>query len=342
MARKVRIQYPGASYHIFNRGNRREPIFRSNHDSTLFLRTIGETCERTGWIIISYILMRNHYHILLETPEGNLVDGMKWFQSTYTQRFNRRHGVVGHLFQGRYKALIIDPKECEYFLSVSDYIHLNPVRAGLLDKKNPQLSKYKWSSYIYYLKSSGKRPKWLQPGKIFEELKLKKDNISGRKKYAERMNLLVSQLLKTKGKKQFEEEWNRLRQGWYLGDDKFKEKLLKYTREIINGKKRESYTGDSKRSHDEQTAVELMEKALKLFSIKRTDLQLMKKSDPKKQVIAWLLKTKTSVPNIWIAEQLHMGFRTSISNAVKNIRENKNKELKNLHAILTNTLQLSD
>src|SRR4030043_1613235 len=130
MARKVRIQYPGASYHSSNRGNRREPIFRSNHDYTLFLRTIGETCERTGWKIISYILMRNHYHILLETPEGNLVDGMKWFQSTYTQRFNRRHGVVGHLFQGRYKALIIDPKECENLLSVSDYIHLNPVRAG--------------------------------------------------------------------------------------------------------------------------------------------------------------------------------------------------------------------
>jgi len=95
------------------RGNRQEAIFRDDKDHERFLDTLGEVAERNGWLIHAFVLMGNHYHLLLETPEPNLVDGMRWFQSTYTQRFNARHKVWGHLFQGRYKALPVD--QGEYF-----------------------------------------------------------------------------------------------------------------------------------------------------------------------------------------------------------------------------------
>ena len=98
MPRKIRIEYPGAIYHVMSRGDHQEAIFRDAEDRARFLDTFGEACEKTGWRVHAYVLMGNHYHLLLETPEPNLSVGMKWFQSTYTQRFNSRHKVFGHLF----------------------------------------------------------------------------------------------------------------------------------------------------------------------------------------------------------------------------------------------------
>jgi putative transposase len=106
MARTVRIEYPGAVYHVMCRGDRREEIFRGDADRELFLTTLAQMCGRTGMLIHSYVLMSNHYHLLLETPEANLVAGMKWFQGTYTQRFNRGHRVSGHLFQRKRKGSV--------------------------------------------------------------------------------------------------------------------------------------------------------------------------------------------------------------------------------------------
>ncbi len=132
MARPLRIQYPGAVYHIMARGSHGQAIFADNPDRKRFLETLEEACQKTGWLIHAYMLMDNHYHLLVETPEGNLVAGMKWLQSAYTQRYNGRHKVFGHLFQGRYKAIIVDGEEPLYFQVVSTYIHLNPARAGLI------------------------------------------------------------------------------------------------------------------------------------------------------------------------------------------------------------------
>src|SRR5688572_20357053 len=98
MARKLRVEYPGAIYHVLSRGDRRENIFLSDDDRLLFLRTLEETCEKTGWFVLAYCLMRNHFHLVIETPRANLVAGMKWFLGTYTARFNRRHKQFGHLF----------------------------------------------------------------------------------------------------------------------------------------------------------------------------------------------------------------------------------------------------
>src|SRR5215203_5003085 len=107
MPRKLRIEYEGAIYHVINRGDRREAIFRDDSDRELFLETLGQACAKTGWQVHAYCLMANHFHMVIETPQANLVAGMKWFLGTYTSRFNRKHKVFGHLFSGRYKALMV-------------------------------------------------------------------------------------------------------------------------------------------------------------------------------------------------------------------------------------------
>jgi REP element-mobilizing transposase RayT len=106
MARKPRIEYAGAVYNVMSRGDHGEEIFRDERDRLRFLETLGEGCEKTGWWVHAYVLMSNHYHLLVETPEANLVAGMQWLQGTYTQRFNSRHRLRGHLFQGRYEAYV--------------------------------------------------------------------------------------------------------------------------------------------------------------------------------------------------------------------------------------------
>jgi putative transposase len=105
---KIRLEYAGATYHVMARGNQGCGIYGDDRDRKLWLATLGEACTKTGWGIHAWVMMANHYHLLLETPEANLVAGMKWFQGTYTQRFNARHEVFGHLYQGRYKALVVE------------------------------------------------------------------------------------------------------------------------------------------------------------------------------------------------------------------------------------------
>src|SRR6266446_8631116 len=154
MARKLRSQYQGVIYHLMSRGNRREEIFRNDLDRKNFLETLGAACQKTGWQVHAYCLMSNHFHLVVETPRANLVEGMKWFLGTYTSRFNRRHRLFGHLFSGRYKALLVEASGNGYLKSVCDYVHLNPVRANLLERQQ-SLHSYRWSSYGEYLKAPG-------------------------------------------------------------------------------------------------------------------------------------------------------------------------------------------
>src|SRR5712671_7492056 len=161
MPRQLRIEYSGAIYHLINRGDRREDIFKDDYDRDRFLSTLGEACKKTGWQVHAYCLMRNHFHLVIETPLINLVAGMKWFLGTYTSRFNRKHKLFGHLFSGRYKSLIVDASGNGYLKTVCDYVHLNPTRAKLLSAEQP-MSDYRWSSWPEYLKCPGQRPDWLR------------------------------------------------------------------------------------------------------------------------------------------------------------------------------------
>ena len=180
MPRALRIQYEGAMYHVMNRGDRREAICHDDEDRRLFLRTLGQVCEKSGWEVHAYCLMSNHFHLVVETPEPNLVVGMKWFLGTYTQRFNARHQLRGHLFAGRYKALMVDERDRTYLRAVCDYTHLNPERGGLIGKEQA-LESYPWSSYPEYLKNPEARPKCLRTDRLLGEHGILKDNAAGKK-----------------------------------------------------------------------------------------------------------------------------------------------------------------
>lgn len=149
MARPVRIEYPGAVYHVVTRGNNRQAIFKDKQDRSGYLKRLFHYCGEKEVRLLSYCLLFNHVHLLLETPKGNLSKLMQPFQTSYTAYFNRRHERTGHVFEQRYKAYLVDRDS--YLLQVSRYIHLNPVEARLV--KRPQ--DYRWSSYMDYLGKMG-------------------------------------------------------------------------------------------------------------------------------------------------------------------------------------------
>lgn len=155
MARKLRLQFPGATYHVINRGNYRRDIFESERTAGAFEQTLGEACLSFEWQLHAFVIMRNHFHLALTTPTPNLVEGMHWLQATFAIRFNRFRSENGHLFQGRYRALIIEDGHA--LARVVDYIHLNPVRAKIVPPSG--VSTFQHSSLPRYLASS--RPNWL-------------------------------------------------------------------------------------------------------------------------------------------------------------------------------------
>lgn len=155
MARPLRIEFPGAFYHITCRGNERNAVFKSLRDRERFLSYLGSATDRYGAVIHVYCLMDTHYHLFIETPSGNLSKIMQHINGAYTTYFNRKRERSGHLFQGRYKAILVEADE--YAKELSRYIHLNPVRAGIV--KTPE--EYEWSSFRFYI-SNGKAPKWLK------------------------------------------------------------------------------------------------------------------------------------------------------------------------------------
>ena len=162
MARPLRIQYPGAVYHVMNRGSSRQKVFLETRDYEVFINTIGELHNRWRVEVFAYCLMGNHYHVCLRTPEGNLARVMRHLDGLYTQRFNRLHRRDGALFRGRYKAILVDKDN--YLAQVVRYIHLNPLGASLV--REPQ--SYLWSSHRLYLRPK-EIPKWLQIEEVMAE-----------------------------------------------------------------------------------------------------------------------------------------------------------------------------
>jgi putative transposase len=164
MARPLRVEFGGAAYHVMARGNERKAVYRDDQDRRRFLETLAEMVERFGVRLHAYCLMSNHYHLLLDTPQANLSQAVGWVQVTYTVRFNRRHRRSGHLFQGRFKAQLIEADE--YAQGLVEYVHLNPVRPRrknerLANERATELDGYRWSSHRVYAGLERKPPGWL-------------------------------------------------------------------------------------------------------------------------------------------------------------------------------------
>jgi REP element-mobilizing transposase RayT len=158
VARPLRIEYPGAFYHVTTRGNEQKEIFKSQRDREQFLSYLESATERYGAVIHAYCLMSNHYHLMLETPQGNLSQIMKHINSSYTTYFNVKRKRAGHLLQGRFKAILVEADS--YATELTRYIHLNPVRAKIVE--TPEA--YPWMSYRCY--TEGVAPSWLTTGFI--------------------------------------------------------------------------------------------------------------------------------------------------------------------------------
>jgi REP element-mobilizing transposase RayT len=307
MPRKARVEFPGAVYHLLDRGDRREAIFRDDADREQFLATLGQACGRTGWRVHAFVLMTNHYHLLVETPQPNLVAGMRWFQTTYTVRFNRRHRLSGHLFQGRYKSVVVDPEERGYFAILSDYIHLNPVRARMISLQE-RLFDYRWSSYRFFAAKAG-RPAWFELQRVLGELDLE-DTVLGRRLYAERMRQRALEELEGNNA----DEHEKLRRGWCLGGASFRERVLGMI-EAAGEKfsKAKEVDASIKRSHGEEEAGRLLRRGMEHFGLEEMELKAIKRNDARKLAIAQLIRTRTSVSNQWIARELFLGHASSIS-----------------------------
>ena len=218
MPRKLRVEYPGAVYHVMSRGDRRENIFLDDVDRQDFLKTLAEACQKTGWQVHAYCLMRNHYHLVLETPNGNLVAGMAWLQSTYTIRLNHRHKLFGHVFSGRYRAQLVEGSGNGYLRTACDYVHLNPVRARLL-KADERLLAYPWSSLVWYVAAPEHRPQWIRVDRLLGEHGIQRDTAAARQQFERRME--ARRLAETD-----DEALKIFRRGWCVGGDEFRKQML--------------------------------------------------------------------------------------------------------------------
>lgn len=307
MPRSPRVEYEGAVYHVMCRGDRRKAIFRDDHDRNMFLATLAAACKRAGWVVHAYVLMPNHYHFLLETPRAGLVDGMRWFQTTYTARFNARHHVCGHLFQGRYKAIPLDSAHPSYFGIVGNYIHLNPARAHLVPKDAP-LEAYPWSSYPATIERAIRAP-WHETIRFLSAVGLSP------RAYAASMARRLAAL--RADPKSVVPEWKEIRRGWYLGGDDFRREMLNRIAAQTAMCRRDSYSGAAIRAGDLRHAANWFNKALDSLGLTQRELQKRKNTDMEKQAIAWLLRKSTLAPTDWICQQLSLGHRANLPRAVR-------------------------
>ena len=301
MPRKLRVEYPGAIYHVMSRANGKGNIFETDVDRQDFLKTLAEACGKTGFQVHAYCLMRNHFHLVLETPNGNLVAGMRWLLSAYTLRFNPRHKRFGHVFSGRYKSLIVDGSGNGYLRTVCDYVHLNPVRAKLLGK-DQRLLEYPWSSFGWYLAAPAHRPAWVRVDRLLGEHGIQRDTTTGRQAFEAGME-------KRRVADGDVAEWGAIRRGWCLGPAEFKAELL----ERMAGKLGEHHAGDPKRECTEARGERIISQELKHLGWKAAALKERAKSDPDKLAIAARLRRETTLPLPWIAARLHAGTWKSLN-----------------------------
>ncbi|MGH7945837.1 MAG: transposase [Opitutaceae bacterium] len=312
MARKLRLEYPGAMYHVINRGNYRMDIFATEGAKQAFEACLVEACAKAHWRLHGFVVMRNHYHLALETPEGNLVEGMRWLQSTYANRFNRWRGESGPVFQGRYRALPVEG--ANGLGAVGHYIHLNPVRAKIVAVA--KLSDYRYGSFSY-LQQPRKRPVALTFEAVLQTAGGLADTKAGWRSYASYLEWLAANEPAQKGL-----AFERMCQGWALGSREFKQALLEEHQEKIEGRSLEREAGTEIRKRGWQAALEAcLARAGKSTQAARAE----RKGVAWKIAIAAHLKATTTVSNPWLAQTLHMGAPAVVSRYVAECKAGKRR-----------------
>lgn len=303
MARPLRLESEDGVYHVLNRGNYRADIFGTEKAKAAFLKCLGEACGKTGWRVHAWCLMSNHYHLAVATPRANLVEGMRWLQGTFATRFNRLRQERGHLFQGRYKSLVVDPDGG--LGPLCHYIHLNPVRAHLCPVD--RLPAQRWSSIGWLMEPKG-RAAWYDPSPALEHAGGLPDTAAGRRKYLAYLAWLAEDEPARKTQR-----FAEMSQGWVIGGGEFAKALVRENREL---------TGQGRRLAAEvqaaREAVWQEELTALLRKLRRTPAELARagKSEDWKLAAAAALKVRTTVTNRWLATTLHMGNLHEVSRKV--------------------------
>jgi putative transposase len=259
MARPIRFQYPGAIYHVMARGDGGKTVFETDDDRKSFVFRLGQVCGSHGWRVHAWVLMDNHFHLLLETPQANLVTGMQRLMGTYSQGWNRARLRRGHVFQGRYKSVPVTGTDADanYFRIVADYIHLNPARAGLAGGKHGPVIDYKWSSLPSFVKGNG--PDWLVMERVLRSFELAQDG-RGRRAYVAWLEARAANERGMIG----EEATAAIRRGWYLGKETFRDRLLKLLDKATqSGGGSRNRSSEALREHGEKEAERIVRRLLK-------------------------------------------------------------------------------
>ena len=266
MARPLRLDHAGAVWHVTSRGNERREIFREDEDRERFLRILAGTVKRFRWKVHAYVLMGNHYHLLLETPEPTLSRGMKHLNGMYTQSFNRRHGRVGHLLQGRFKAILVERES--HLLELARYVVLNPVRAGMTETAG----QWKWSNYRA---TAGLRPApaWLETEWTLEQF-------SPRREAQRRYRAFVA-----KGKESRYAPWEELVSQIYLGGQGFRKRI----QAMVSGQESNRQIPRLQRLPARPRLPEILAAATREFGVGESDLH-RRRHIPARLAVAYLAR----------------------------------------------------
>lgn len=318
MPRKPRIEYAGAIYHVLNRGNYQTDIFSVSDSAEVFERTLFECCDRFGWQLYAYVIISNHYHLAIQTVEANLCVGMQWLQSTFGNRFNRIVNKRGHVFQGCYKALLVEDNG--YLLQVVNYIHLNPVRAGLVTLDT--LREYSLCSFDKYF--TKKRPDCLCNDIWLDLAGHLKPTTAGMRCYHKYLGLSIeTDPMKMKSLHR------ELCRGWYIGTKSGKKAVMK---DVSSGFLGEDSDAGWERFGTEGAEV-LLSEGLTCLDKSESDLRSDRKGASWKVVLGTWIKSRCGVNNQWISDHLHMGSIYNISRMIS-IEQKRSKKRDKLWAKL--------
>jgi putative transposase len=273
LARPLRLEYPGAVWHATSRGNERGTIFRDDEDRRLFLRLLGRTSERCGWILHAYVLMGNHYHLLLETPEPTLSKGMHELNGTYSQRFNVRHERVGHLMQGRFKGILVERQT--HLLELTRYVVLNPVRAGLVTMPED----WPWSNYRATA-GFDRAPRWLEVEWTLSQL--------GRE---HRQAMQYYREFVCAGTGQTARPWDSIDGQIFLGGDEFRRRI----RRRIEGLPISDEVPRTQRAPARPSMDQIVEATASEFGFMTANIRKRRGGDLR-AIVAYLAKTEGLIP----------------------------------------------
>lgn len=303
MPRQTRIELPGAVYHCSARGFLGRSIVADDRDRDAHENLVAELVQRTGWEIYAWALLDDHYHMVLRTPEANLVAGMKWFQNFWTKRFNARHGRSGPVFGGRYKSVLV--QEDGHLSTLIDHVHLNAYRAGLVSAA--QLAAHRWSSLKDYLLPASLRRPWLHVAESLSHMGYDGHDCDDRLRYLERIEDIAVRLGGRPALPGADRTLHStLRRGWYLGEESFRGELLAIQRDRVT-----PVAGE--RGHGPGMAQRLLKAGLCFAGLTYECLDGLRKGDWRKRAIGRAIRLRTTVSTEWIASNLRMGVSSRVA-----------------------------